>query len=214
MALAAVTSGSNATALSVQQIINLLTGAMTDQPVYIANTIRAGGPGATAFAAFLGGITTGTAPSTGAHVVGEFLLDITNGIFRMCTAAGSPGTWTAVGTVTDSTSGDYASLVAAGAAAVAGAVGKAADAGHQHPGLVNPAGGYTGKLLQAQLAGVDQFAVDQLGFGTFRTGLFVTTPGAGGNVPTTPSANGVKIWIQTTDPGASAANGDIWINTT
>jgi len=33
------------------------------------------------------------------------------------------------------------------------------------------------------------------------------------NVPTC-SPNGVKIWVQATDPGGAAANGDIWINTT
>lgn len=36
---------------------------------------------------------------------------------------------------------------------------------------------------------------------------------ASSNVPTV-SPDGVKIFVQTTDPGAAANNGDIWINTT
>jgi hypothetical protein len=281
MALAAVTSGSNATALSVQQIINLLTGVMTDQPVYVANTIRAGGPGATTFAAFLGGIASGTVPGSGAHAVGEFLLDVTNQIFRMCTVAGSPGTWVAVGTQTDLTAGDYVLLVAGGASSVAGATGKAADAGHQHPAKVNPAGGYTGNLFWGQLGGVDKFTVDQTGLltlagggvfagplsgittlamsgalsgltnismsgaltgatgvtatnltGTLQTAAqpnitslgtitslvasaFALAAAAGNTVQTLGNSGtyGSKHWIQTTDPGASAANGDTWDNT-
>lgn len=41
----------------------------------------------------------------------------------------------------------------------------------------------------------------------------LTTPGHGAssNVPMTPSANGCDIWVQAADPGASAANGDVWI---
>lgn len=208
MALVAVTSGSNATALSVQQIINLLTGVMTDQPVYIANTIRAGAVGATTFAAFAGGTATG-APASGTHAVGEFILDIATGIFRMCTAAGTPGTWAAVGTQTDTTAGDYISLVAAGASAVAGAVGKAADAGHQHPAKVNAITGYTGNLFWGQLNGVDKFTVDQTGFLTLAGGANVAA-NANNTVPTLPSANGARIWIQATDPAGSASNGDLW----
>lgn len=264
MALAAVTTGSNATALSVQQIINLLTGVMTDQPVYIANTIRSSTTGATAFAAFAGGTASGS-PATGAHSKGEFILDQT-GSFWLCTVAGTPGTWIQAGAV-DTTAGDYLGLVAAGASSVAGATGKAADAGHQHPAFVNAAGGFVGNLFQGQLSGVDKFKVDQTGLMTIAgrlsaTGVDVTGTIAGvttltattlagtlstaaqGNVTSLGtltsltmggtlskgsnaltgsqngsdyfyglgSATGARHWIQNSDPGASAANGDTWDN--
>lgn len=171
MALVNVVSGAPAKASDVQQIINLLTGVMTDQAVYIANTIRAQSVGATAAAYFAGGTASG-APTTGTHNAGEFILDQT-GSFWICTLTGTPGTWKQAGSV-DTTATDYLSLVAAGAAAVAGTTGKPADAGHQHPALVNAASGYVGNLLRLQLAGVDKAFVDQGGNATF-AGL-VTLP--------------------------------------
>jgi hypothetical protein len=181
MALAAVTSGSNATALSVQQIINLLTGVMTDQPVYVANTIRASTTGATAFAAFAGGTASG-APASGTHAVGEFILD-QSGSFWLCSGAGTPGTWIQAGSV-DTNAADIVKLVPGGSSSVAGSVGKAADAGHQHPALVNPGAGFTGNLILLQLNGSDRFKVDQTGKGTFAarvaaTGLDLTADIAG-----------------------------------
>ena len=208
MALVNVVSGNQAKALDVQQIINLLTGVMTDQPVYIANTIRASTTGATAFAAFAGGTTSG-APASGTHSKGEFILD-QSGSFWLCTTAGTPGTWIQAGAV-DTTAGDYVSLVAAGASSVAGSVGKAADSGHQHPAFVNAGSGFTGNLFQGQLNGVDKFKVDQTGFMTLAGGLNVAA-NSSNTVPTLPSANGARIWIQTTDPAGSASDGDIWIN--
>jgi hypothetical protein len=192
MALAAVTSGSNATALSVQQIINLLTGVMTDQPTYIANTIRASTTGATTAAYFAGGTASG-APASGAHSTGEFIVDIT-GTFWICTAGGTPGTWKQAGAV-DTTAGDYLGLVAAGAAAVAGSTGKAADAGHQHPAFVNAAGGFVGNLFQGQLSGVDKFKVDQTGLMTIAGRLSAT------GVDVTGTISGVTTLTATTLAG-------------
>jgi hypothetical protein len=160
MALVTVVSGAAAKASDVQQLINLLTGVMTDQPVYIANTIRAQSTGATAAAYFAGGTASG-APTTGTHNAGEFILD-QSGSFWICTVTGTPGTWKQAGSV-DTVAGDYLSLVAAGAATIAGATGKPADAGHQHNAKVNAASGFTGNLFHGQLNGVDKFTVDQTG---------------------------------------------------
>lgn len=48
---------------------------------------------------------------------------------------------------------------------------------------------------------------------TITGALSIPDHNAFANVPTT-AQNGVKIFIQTSDPGAAANNGDIWINTT
>lgn len=42
------------------------------------------------------------------------------------------------------------------------------------------------------------------------TSLTAADHNAGSNVPTLGGGNGAKIWIQASDPGASAANGDLW----
>lgn len=42
------------------------------------------------------GATTSGAPSTGAHLLGDWVIDLTGKIF-ICTTAGTPGTWTQVG---------------------------------------------------------------------------------------------------------------------
>jgi hypothetical protein len=112
---------------------------------------------------------------------------------------------------TDSTAGDYLGLVAAGASSVAGSVGKAADAGHQHPGLVNAGSGFVGNLFQGQLNGVDKIKVDQTGFMTLAGGANIAD-NTSNTIPTLPSANGARIWIQATDPGASARDGDLWVH--
>ena len=55
-----------------------------------------GKTGATASPAILaGGTTTGAAPTTGAHVVGELVVGH-DGKLWVCTTAGTPGTWTQV----------------------------------------------------------------------------------------------------------------------
>lgn len=51
--------------------------------------------GATAAARFVGGTTSG-APASGTFSLGDFSVDQTGSIY-ICTAAGSPGTWTQVG---------------------------------------------------------------------------------------------------------------------
>jgi hypothetical protein len=172
-----ITAGVAMASAQLKQVLDLLTGAMTDQAVYVANSIRASTTGAISAVYFAGGTASG-APTTGAHLAGEFVADLT-GKWWMCTVSATPGTWIQMGASLDSTAGDYASLVAAGSAAVPGAIGKGADAGHAHPALVNPAGGFTGNLLQLQLASVDKFKVDQTGLLTTAAGAVFSGPLSG-----------------------------------
>lgn len=57
--------------------------------------IPAGLTGATAASRFVGATTSG-APSSGAFLVGDFVIDQT-GACWVCTTAGSPGLWAQVG---------------------------------------------------------------------------------------------------------------------
>lgn len=52
-------------------------------------------PGATAPTRYVGGTASG-APVTGTFAVGDFVIDDTGAVW-VCTAAGTPGTWTTVG---------------------------------------------------------------------------------------------------------------------
>ncbi len=223
MALVDILTATQVQAVQAHQFYALLTGSMTDQPVYIANTIRASTTGAATFTAFAGG-TAGGAPASGTHTAGEFIVDTVNKIMYICTATGTPGTWATLGVQTDSTAGDYLGLVAAGASSVAGSVGKAADAGHQHPALVNPAGGYSGFLLRLQVGGVDQHTVDQGGNAVFN-GL-VTLPSWNGSAwvlnngqaivgmyySTGTRAEARQIFTANSRVDADALEGDILIN--
>lgn len=201
MALVDILTATQVQAVQAHQFYALLTGSMTDQPVYIANTIRASTTGASTFTAFAGG-TAGGAPASGAHTAGEFIVDTANKIMYICTASGTPGTWATLGVQTDSTAGDYLGLVAAGASSVAGSVGKAADAGHQHPALVNAGSGFTGNLLRLQLNGVDELTVDQNGNAAF-SGL-VKLPSWNGSAWVLGNAQAVVGMYYTTGARAEA----------
>lgn len=96
MALYNLTQGGLVNALDSQQIINLLTGNMTDQQVTIGNRIQASLAGSTNSSGYVGGTVSG-APASGAHSLGDFITDYTNGTLWVCTAAGTPGTWLKVG---------------------------------------------------------------------------------------------------------------------
>jgi hypothetical protein len=96
MALYTVANGDVSAALDVDQYFNLLTGAMTDQPVTIANRIRATNTGAASASGLMGGVN-GAAPASGAFATGDAVIDQT-GTVRVCTAGGTPGTWGSTGT--------------------------------------------------------------------------------------------------------------------
>lgn len=95
MSLYSITQGGLVNALDSQQIINLLTGNMTDQQVTIANRIRASLTGTTSQSGYVGGTAAG-APASGAHLSGDFATDATGALW-ICTANGTPGTWVRAG---------------------------------------------------------------------------------------------------------------------
>lgn len=96
MALYSVTTGNASAALDLDQYLNLLTGVMTDQPVTIANRIRATNTGASSTAGFMGGVVGG-APASGTFALGDYVVD-QNGPIWTCVGAGTPGTWRATPT--------------------------------------------------------------------------------------------------------------------
>lgn len=96
MSLYTVSNGSVINAADNVQFYNLLTGSMTDQPVTIANRIRATNTGASSNSGYMGGVN-GAAPTSGTFATGDYVVDQT-GPIRVCTSGGSPGTWAATGT--------------------------------------------------------------------------------------------------------------------
>jgi len=97
MALYQVNTGGTVQAADVNQYYNLLTGATTDQPVTIANRIRATNTGASTNSGYMGGVS-GAAPTSGTFATGDLVID-QKGPIWVCTAGGTPGTWSANGLV-------------------------------------------------------------------------------------------------------------------
>ena len=96
MALYSIVQGALVNALDTQQIVNLLTGNMNDQPVTINNRVTAALTGSTNSSGYVGGTVSG-APASGPHNLGDFITDYTNGTVWVCTVAGTPGTFVKVG---------------------------------------------------------------------------------------------------------------------
>ena len=88
---------SAATAATVDQYHDLLTGVMTDQPVAIANDVTfrslavTGLAGATQPTRFVGATIYGP-PTTGTFAVGDQVVSMSGTQF-ICTVSGWPGTW-------------------------------------------------------------------------------------------------------------------------
>lgn len=97
MALYSLAQGGLVNALDSQQIINLMTGVMTDQAVNVANRIQASLTGSASASGYVGGTATG-APASGAHLAGDFATDQTGTIW-VCSANGTPGTWSKLGAI-------------------------------------------------------------------------------------------------------------------
>lgn len=91
MTLYTVSTGGTANANDVDQYHDLLTGAMTDQPVTIGNRVQAKLTGATNASGYVGGFT-GFAPASGTFLQGDFGVSA-SGPLSVCTTPGSPGTW-------------------------------------------------------------------------------------------------------------------------
>jgi hypothetical protein len=81
--------------------------------------------GATSASRYVGA-TSGAAPASGAFLLGDYAIDQT-GVIWICTTAGTPGTWTKVGTLSNNTP----LLLASAGVAGTGAAGSRDD--HKHP---------------------------------------------------------------------------------
>lgn len=92
MALVRLSPGGVVNSTDPNQYADLLTGAMTDQPVTVGNRIRAQLAGAVSGSGGYVGHTGSGSPVTGTFAVGDFCTD---GVGRMwiCISAGSPGLW-------------------------------------------------------------------------------------------------------------------------
>lgn len=110
MALYTVSNGGTVQSADVNQYYNLLTGATTDQPVTIANRIKATNTGASTASGYMGGVT-GAAPASGTFALGDLVID-QKGPLWVCTTAGTPGTWSSTPTriATNTLSGTAASV--------------------------------------------------------------------------------------------------------
>lgn len=58
-------------------------------------------PGATSGVGRFAGCVSGAAPTTGTFAVGDFVLDLANGTYWVCLTAGSPGSWTQIGVLSN-----------------------------------------------------------------------------------------------------------------
>jgi hypothetical protein len=188
VALYTVTTGNVALAADLNQVVNLLNGSDTATQLTISNRIRAQFTGATAASGYVGGTASG-APVSGTFAVGDFAIDQT-GIVWICTTAGSPGTWTKAGVALGS-----ATPQAISGAGSAGSAANASHEDHTHPNT---------NVAMTNLA--NTFSSLQ----TMNSGLSLSN-NSSNTVPTLPSASGARIWVQSSDPAGSAANGDIWI---
>lgn len=148
MALYTVTTGNTALAADLNQVVNLLNGSDTATQVTISNRIRAQLTGATAASGYVGG-TTSLAPTTGAFVVGDFVVTQDAAVW-VCTIAGSPGTWVRVGAVITSTNSDIKDVIST---AAAGSSVKVSAADHQHSWATMIGTALTWSLLQTFNAG-------------------------------------------------------------
>ncbi len=87
-------------AQDINQLVNLLTGvtpAYLGAQVNVATTISASLPGATAASRFVGGTASMTGPTSGTFQTGDWLINSFWECAMVCTAGGTPGTWTQVG---------------------------------------------------------------------------------------------------------------------
>lgn len=101
-------------------------GVMSSQ-LTVPDLAVTGLPGAVAGSRYAGATTAG-APASGTFAAGDWVVDQTGKIW-ICTAGGTPGTWTQAGSALDTTAADILPI----GSRAAGSTGKGADAGHVHP---------------------------------------------------------------------------------
>lgn len=144
------------------------------------------------------GATASGSPVSGSFLQGDWIITL-DGKIWICTVAGTQGTWVQPApALTFGAAGDIQPL---GGSAVAGSSGKIADAQHVHP----TTGAQTWPSLQTFNGGIQ-----------LNGNALQKTRNASDNVPVlgsgTGTANGVQIWITSTDPGGAANEGDLWFN--
>jgi hypothetical protein len=105
MALYTVQPNSVVNAADVNQFTNLLNGTTSGVQITNAGRIRAQATGATTgTGGYVGEGPALSAPTSGTFVAGDFVSDGTGGMIWVCTAGGTPGTWstgpTRIGTTT------------------------------------------------------------------------------------------------------------------
>lgn len=127
-----VDAGSQSAGFRLGQHVVQMTGSTNYSGTVTVNTKHpvspAGMTGAAVASRYVGATSSGTAPTTGTFAVGDYVVDASNGSFFVCTVAGTPGTWQAVGRLTNTTT-----PVAVGSAAAAiGTSASAARADHSH----------------------------------------------------------------------------------
>jgi collagen type VII alpha len=176
--------------------------------------------GATAATRYVGGTTSG-APTTGTFAVGDAVFAQTGAVY-VCTAAGTPGMWaTYTGGASNATSG------ATGLVQLAGDFGGSATSPtvvstHLTSALPIAQGG-TGSTSQnfvdfttaQSIAGVKTFTVSPVVPTPTATGQASTkgyVDSATAAIVTVGGGTSAKLWIQATDPGGSASEGDVWID--
>lgn len=135
MPLARWVAAEAVTPSKLNQVIDLLTGVMTDQPITVGNTgafTAVGATGLTGAAVggrFVGATASG-APTTGTFQAHDFVVT-TDGRVWVCTVAGTPGTWQQPAPPPNTLASNIQPV---GTALAAGSTGLAADAGHVHTG--------------------------------------------------------------------------------
>lgn len=98
MALYSVATNQPPAAADLNQIVNLLSGntAPALASVSVANRVRASLTGATATSGLVG-TTSGGSPTSGTFATGDLVVDTVFSCLWVCTAGGTPGTWSKVG---------------------------------------------------------------------------------------------------------------------
>lgn len=135
----------------------------------------------------------GGAVSSVAGTAGQISVSPTTGAAIVSLPSGGtlPGAWTAASGFTVTTGG----LIVSAGGLVVSANG------------ANIVGGITGTISTPAQTNITSL-------GTL-VGLAVTYNAAGNNVPILPSSQaggtGIRIWVQTADPGVAASDGDIWV---
>lgn len=139
-------------------------GHVHPQPPMLAPT---GLTGATAVASRYVGAVSGAAPSSGTFALGDFVIDQT-GAIRVCTTAGSPGTWTLLPHL----DGNTADIQPSPGTATSGNSGQATNSNHVHgqPTMFAPTG-LTGAVSASRYVGAT--ASGSPSSGTFAVGDYV-----------------------------------------